>query len=220
MSFIRSIAGMGLLVLATSTLALAGCGGGAASALTKAAGTTTPQTTSYATPDARDLIALSSDFPDGYTVAGDATGPTTLADALDAAVSQRHAAAIRAQRLAGYEVTAEKVSTLQGIYCAATVYRSIGGAQRVFLLGTKDAPAQADREGWALERASTEESLGDETAEFVGSTAEGQLFTVLWRAGRVVSECGGAGMLVADPPVEDTRQVARAQQERIGEALG
>ncbi len=117
-------------------------------------------------------------------------------------------------------MTAENVDTLQGIYCTATVYRSIGGAERVFLLGTEDALAQADKEGWTLERTSIEESLGDETVAFVGSTAEGQLFTVMWRDGQVVSECGGAGILVTEPPVEDSIRVAHAQQERIVDALG
>ena len=208
---------MGLLVFATPMLALAGCGGNE-SASTPA--TTATETTTHATPNAKDLIARSSDFPDGYTVAGDATGPTTLADALDAASSQRHAAAIKAERLAGYEVTAENVDTLQGIYCAATVYRSIGGAETVFLLGAEDTSAQADKEGWTLKPTSIEESLGDETVAFVGSTAEGQLFTVLWRDGQVVSECGGAGIFVTEPPVDDTIRVAHAQQERIVDALG
>jgi hypothetical protein len=207
---------IGLLVFAVPMLALAGCGGNE-SASTPA--TTATETTTHATPNAKDLIARSSDFPDGYTVAGDATGPTTLADALDAAASRRHAAAIKAERLAGY-VTAENVDTLQGIYCTATVYRSIGGAERAFLLGTEDALAQADKEGWTLERTSIEESLGEETIAFVGSTAEGQLFTVMWRDGQVVSECGGAGILVTEPPVEDTIRVAHAQQERIVDALG
>lgn len=216
---------MGALVFAVLTLALAGCGGGGqesdstTATGTTATGTTAPAARTHAPPNPKYLVARSSDFPDGYTVAVDVTGPTTLADALDAAVSRRHAAAIRAERLAGYEVTAENVDTLQGIYCTATVYRSIGGAEKVFRLATEDAPAQAEKEGWTLERTSIEEALGDETVAFVGSTAEGQLFTVVWRDGQVIGECGGAGIFVTEAPVEDTRQVARAQQERIAEAL-
>lgn len=62
---------IGLLVFAAPMLALAGCGGNE-SASTPA--TTATETTTHATPNAKDLIARSSDFPDGYTVAGDATG--------------------------------------------------------------------------------------------------------------------------------------------------
>jgi hypothetical protein len=213
-----SLAFSGLLVFTALTLAVAGCGGGAESASTTA-GTTATKPPAHATPKAEYLVARSSDFPDGYTIAGDVTGPTTLAGAVDAAASRRHAAAIRAERVAGYEVTAENPDTLQGIYCDATVYRSVGGAERVFRLGAEDAPAQADKEGWTLERTSIEESLGDETVAFVGSTAEGTLFTILWRDGQIISQCGGVGIFVTEPPLDDTIRVARAQQERIAEAL-
>lgn len=207
-AFAVAVAGGGLL------LALVGCGGGE-SPSTRASGTTT-----HTTPKAKHLIARSSDFPDGFIVASDETGPTTLADALDSASSPRHGAAIRAERVEGYEVLAENVDTLQGIYCTTTVYRSIAGAERVFRLGNEDASAQADREGWTLKRTTLDELLGDEMVAFVGNTAEGQMFTVLWRNGQVISDCGGAGVLVAQPPVEETILVAHAQHKRIAEALG
>lgn len=217
MSSLRRTFGAALAALAVAAagggllLALAGCGNGE-NPSTEASGTTTPK--------AKHLIARSSDFPDGFIVASAETGPTTLADALDGASSPRHGAAIRAERVEGYEVLAENVDRFQGIYCTATVYRSIAGAERVFRLGNEDASAQADREGWTLKRTTIDESLGDEMVAFVGNTAEGQMFTVLWRNGQVISDCGGAGVLVAQPPVEETVLVAHAQHKRIAEALG
>jgi hypothetical protein len=210
----------GLLVLAALTLALGGCGGaGDEGASPTAEQTTATEPARQAPPSPEDLVARPSDFPSGYAVDREVSGPTTLAEELEYATSREHAAAIRGQRVAGHEITAQNVDTLQGIYCSATVYRSSKGAQEVFRLWTEQAPGQASEEGWTLERTDVDEPLGEETVAFNGETAEGTLFTILWRDHEVIGECGGAGIFVNDPPVDETVEVARAQQERIAEAL-
>jgi hypothetical protein len=209
-----------LLVFAALVLALGGCGGGDdEGASPTAEQTTASEPARQAPPSPSEVVARPSDFPGGYTVDHEVTGPTTLAEELEYATSREHAAAIRAQRVAGHEITAQNLDTLQGIYCSATVYRSSEGARKVFRLWTEQAAAQASEEGWTLERTGVDEPLGEETVAFNGETAEGTLFMILWRDHEVIGECGGAGILVNDPPVDETVEVARAQQERIAEAL-
>ena len=209
-----------LFVFAVLTLALGGCGsGGDEGASSTAEQTTGAEATRQAPPSPKYLVARPSDFPSGYTVDQEVTGPTTLAEELEYATSRQHAAAIRRHRVAGHEITAQNLDTLQGIYCSATVYRSSGGAREVFRVWTEQAPGQASEEGWSLERTRVDESLGEETVAFTGQTAEGTLFMILWRDHEVIGQCGGVGIFVKEPPVDDAIEVARAQQERIAEAL-
>jgi hypothetical protein len=216
----------GLVVLVlVAALALAGCGGSdEQSGTSTTTGTTPVETltetttveTSEPTPDPQNLVADLSDLPTGYSIDRKNSGPRTLSEALRE-VTPEQAAVIKRERVDGYEVTFESPN-LRVIACSATVYRSSEGAEEIFRMGVERIPEAARKEGETYERASIEESLGDETAAFNGKAQGASVFVVVWRDRNVIGLCGGGGLVATDPA--ETIRVARAQQGRISEALG
>lgn len=213
-----------VLVLAAA-LGLAGCGGSDDKGATSTATGTTPVETitetttvdtSEPTPDPQNLVPELSDLPTGYSIDRQNTGARTLAEALRNTTPEQ-AAVIKRERVDGYEVTYESPN-LRVITCSATVYRSSEGAEEIFRMGVERLPEAARKEGETFERASIDESIGEETAAFNGEAQGASVFVVVWRDRNVIGLCGGGGLVATDPT--ETIRVAHAQQGRIAEALG
>lgn len=212
------------LVISVLVLGLAGCGGGDEEAASAPTGetTTTETTTSEApgpapelTPEPKDLVLQLSDLPTGYSIDPDETGPRSLSEALEDATPEE-AALIRKERVGSYEVTFNSPN-LRVISCTATVYRTSDAAAQIYRRGLERVQEPVKEGEPQLEPASLDDSLGDEAAAFTGESDGVSIFTILWRDRNVLALCATGGLIATDPA--ETVRVARAQQERIAEAL-
>lgn len=166
------------------------------------------------TPDPKHLVVHASDLPTGFSLVPGERIPVPLSSVLADPSSAGASAAIRHERVAGYQISFWTPQRRR-VECAAAVYRSSSGAAEVFR--QRDKRFRTFVAASLSGRPARVGLIGNETSAYHFEVRGSRGLTVGWRYRNVLSSCTTIGLGAID--VRQMVVVARAQQRRISDAF-